>query len=121
MVVLILVLLVLFVQLAGVRVLFAKKAEQVQWRDGIRRLPAEFVLTNNPFLASFMSSLEEKVFFYVENEGDVALLAQRMGNGGVERITFLLVEALPLTIPERAGNVALVQEAPLLYRLELAD
>lgn len=118
---LVLVLLSLVVQLMGVRALLVKKAEQVQWRDGIGALPADFVLTNNPFLASFMSSLEDKGFFYVESEADVALLAQRMGNGGVERITFVLVEALPLTIPERAGNVTLVKEAPLLYRLELAE
>lgn len=107
------------IQLAGVRALYMHKAEHKNWQDAIAALPADVVLTNSPFIASFMAGIEDKTFLYVENEADVRLLAQRLAAQKVDRFAWVPVpeEAAVLNMPAQAGPFQIEAETPFVYRL----
>jgi hypothetical protein len=117
----VLVILSLLVQVAGVRAMFRAKADLKQWQTGIGSLEAEVILTNSSIFASYMTGLDEKIFFYVDNEAEVALLAERLAAQGEDRFAFvpfpLPPGAPPVTIPEQAGSVQIEADGPLEYRL----
>lgn len=108
------------IQLAGVRALYLHKAEQKQWQTSIAELPPEVVLTNSPFIASFMAGLEDKIFLYVKDEADITLLARRLLAQDVDSFAWVPLppEASTLEVPERAGDILIRREAPFVYRLE---
>jgi hypothetical protein len=114
----VLVVLSLLVQFVGLIVLSRFKADQREWQAMVTELHTDVVLTNNALLASYMAGLEHKIFLYVETEDDIALLAQRLAAQGVNRVGVMRTPSLPLGIPERSGNVRLVQERPGVLLLE---
>ena len=106
-----------FLQLLSVRLLLQQHAEQITTKEAITSLPTDLILTNHPFLPSFMSALEEKSFLYVESEEDLRHLLPRFQDHGIERFALVTVEGMPLTIPAVEGvNVRAV--APLIYEIE---
>ena len=107
----------IIIQFAGVRVLFEIHEQQRLVRDGLEALPAELILTNSPFLPSQMSSLQDKMFLYVNSEEDFQTIVPAMMRNGIERMAVVRVQGLPLNVPATVGAVRLTEVQPLIYEL----
>lgn len=105
------------VQFAGVAHLLGSRTTQRELRDELRALPATVILTNDPFLASHMSSLSEKAFLYVAGEDDLLKLAPRLFHNGIKRVAIVPYE--PLSIPSKSGDIYINPGQPLIYDLSL--
>jgi membrane protein YdbS with pleckstrin-like domain len=113
-----LLLLGLLMQLFGIRYLFIKHQEQIEDKITVASLPATLILTNSPFLPSFMAALDDKLFMYVENEQDVIELIPRMQHNQIERFALVLVTGRPIPVPNHVGDVSLQEIQPFVYQLE---
>jgi hypothetical protein len=102
-------------QLSSVRLLFQKHAAQMATKEAIASLPTDLILTNHPFLPSFMSSLEEKKFMYVDSEDDLRRLLPRFAAHDINRFALVTVEGIELEPP---ADLGLRQIAPLVYQIE---
>ncbi len=106
------------VQMAGLCVQWRQHRGQAAVQTSIARLPAEVILTNSPFLPSYMSGLPDKIFMYVADETDVKVVIPRLAACGVRRVALVPVENLPLTMPMQIGEWRLKEIAPLVYVME---
>ena len=104
-------------QLLSVRLLFQRHAEQIATKKAIASLPADLILTNHPFLPSFMSALDEKMFLYVKDEDDLHRLLPRLQDQDVKRFALVTVAGMPLHVPAVEG-VRVKPIGPLLYELK---
>lgn len=120
-IVVILVILSFLIQLAGLRDLYVQKAEHKHGKSVIAELSPTVVLTDNPYLASFLVGLEDKTFLYVRDEVELTVLLQRLLAQDVDSIAW--VPGPPgvttLALPDRAGDILIRRESPFVYHLEL--
>lgn len=110
------VLLVLF-QAVGVRLLFDRLYDGRAARKYVADLDAELILTNHPFLPSFMTTLEAPQFFYVDDQSDLSQLIIIAYEEGVRQIAILPLETDQLEPPGRAGPIAITPIGRDSYRL----
>jgi hypothetical protein len=79
-------------------------------------LPADIILTNHPFLPSFMTALEDKQFMYVDSEDDFIDLVPRLRANDIDRFALITVEGMELHPPAELTGVQ--QIGPVLYKIE---
>lgn len=107
------------IQLLGVRQIILKHQENKALYTAIDTLPAEIVVTNHPFLPTTLISLwEDKTFFYVASEEDIAAVITRLSDKGISRFAFISLQDLPLFVPEQVDGIKIWQITPVLYELE---
>ncbi|MCP4362695.1 MAG: hypothetical protein GY796_32220 [Chloroflexi bacterium] len=112
----------LIIQLAGLHMQWRKHQEAQQIQAFVNGLPAEVILTNGPFLAAHISGVDSnKMFMYVADEQDVITLIPRLLAGGIHRVAILPLEYIPLTVPERVGDIRLKPTQEFVYDLERAE
>ncbi len=107
------------VQAMGARYLILDHQAKAILRNMIRELPAELILTNDPFLASNMSSITDKQFMYVFDEQDIAIIVPRLIDANIHQFALFPEEATPITIPKQTGDVYLKQVSDFIYQLEI--
>lgn len=105
-------------QLVGLRHLYVNQPENVTMRNAIQALPAQIILTNHPFLPSLMSSVEGKIFMYVDNNHDLVTLIPKFAERGYDRVAILPLEASQLSLSEQIEDVTVRQIGPAVYALE---
>lgn len=105
-------------QFSGVRLLWQKHQSQMEDKAVVSALPADLILTNSPFLPSFMAALDDKLFMYVDSEDDVAKLVSRMVDHGIERFALVLVTGRPLAVSAQVDGITLREIQPFVYQLE---
>lgn len=107
----------LIVQLAGVYRLFVKHTEQIADKAVVTARGTDLILTNSPFLPSFMAALDDKMFLYVDDPQDIIDLVPRMKAHQINQFTIVTVTGLPLTIPTQVGDVEVREISPFVYQL----
>lgn len=90
-------------------------------RDTVQSLPADVVLTNVPFWAPLVSSIDDKLFFYTPSEVDAELLLPQLYAHHVRRIAVVSLESEPLSLPNEIDGLTITQIGPLVYQLQVAD
>ena len=108
-------------QAMGTRLLLLKHNEQIPLRNAVIELPAELILTNNLFFPSSMSSLDDKLFMYVDSEEDWEILIPRLAQHDISRFALIPTDAIPITAPEQIGNIHISQISDFIYKLETDD
>lgn len=108
------------VQFAGVRLLMQKHIEDSATRDYLQALPAEVIVTNSPFIASEMTSVE-KVFIYVADEDNLQTLIPRLWQNDVNTFAIAPLAALPLAIPASVAGIEVQEVQPDIYELRQAN
>ena len=105
-------------QILSIRLLILNQQKNVAVYNAIADLPANVILTNHPFLPTTFSSLEDKIFMYVDEEADFSILVPRFVNAGISRFAFISLEDLPLFVPDHVGDISIRQLTPVLYELD---
>jgi hypothetical protein len=83
----------------------------------ISELPVQVILTNHPFLPTSLVGLEEQFFMYIDSEEDFETLIPRFREQNISTFAFIPVAALPLTVPDQVGDIAVRQISPVVYEL----
>jgi hypothetical protein len=112
-----LLLLSVLVQLSGAHMLLEQHRGEVAVRDNFRELPVDVVVTNNPYLVSFLASVD-KMFLYVEDGSDLDYLVPRMWKQGIDAFTVAQVINRPLQIPDQVDDITIREVEPFIYELE---
>ena len=105
-------------QSLGARLLFISHSNSEETRNAVAELPAELILTNNPFFPSAMASLDTKLFMYVANEQAISDLIPRLVQHNINHFALITVEGMPLNVPKSVGNIVINQTATLIYEIE---
>ena len=105
-------------QSLGARLLFISHTNSEETRNAVAELPAELILTNNPFFPSAMASLDTKLFMYVANEQAISDLIPRLVQHNINHFALITVEGMPLNVPKSVGNIVINQTATLIYEIE---
>jgi hypothetical protein len=113
-----LLLLSLLLQMSGLHLLFIKHQEQIKDKAIVASLPAALILTNNPFLPSYMTALDDKLFMYVEDEQDVVKLISRMKQNQIDRFALVLATGRPISVPDHVENISIQEIQPFVYQLK---
>lgn len=111
-----LVLLSVLLQVLGARILYIEHQEQAAIRDTIEQMPARVVITNGPYLASLMSSLD-KIFLYADDEDEVRTLLRRLAQHEIEHVAIIPLHELALDVPESVEGTTVEQVDTFVYRL----
>lgn len=106
------------IQGLGVYLIMRTMAEQVDVRQQIASLPANLILTNHPFLPSFMTSLEEKTFLFVADEDDLETIIPRIVDQEIRHIAVLPLESGQFILPHQIDQIKIVQIETAVYQLE---
>jgi hypothetical protein len=113
----ILLLATIFLQLLGIRLFWQRQQANNVLQAEISELPVQVILTNHPFLPTSLVGLEEKFFMYIDSEEDFETLIPRFREQNISTFAFIPVAALPLTVPDQVGNIAVRQISPVVYEL----
>ena len=108
-------------QLMGLRYLYGNIYEMAPVREAIVELDAELIFTNHPFLPSFMTTVDDKQFFFVENETDLIKLVNLAYNNGVQKIAVLPLEAGQLTLPSKTEDFLIEPTGQATFQLKLNE
>ncbi|MEM7335881.1 MAG: hypothetical protein AAF490_27635 [Chloroflexota bacterium] len=111
----------LLFQLAGLRYLYGKIYDMVPVREAVIELEADVIFTNHPFLPSFMTSVEDKQFFFVDNESDLIKLVNLTYNNGINEIAVLPLESGQLTLPSEIEGIIIEPTGQATYQLKLNE
>lgn len=104
-------------QLVGVRYLYTKFYEQKNIREQVVALEADIIFTNHPFLPSFMSSVANKQFFFVDNQADLFELVSTAYDNNIRQVGLLTIEADDLSLPNEIDAINVIQTSPVTYQL----
>lgn len=91
---------------------------EIKLRTAIYNLPAELILTNNPFLPSFMASLENKQFLYIDDSEDLQTLVPRLLHEDIDRFALVTMESMPILVPSQVDTININQIDTLIYSLD---
>ena len=107
-------------QITSIHQLYGVERSQLATRQAIKNLPAQLILTNNPFLPVLMAGIDtdEKWFMYVSDTADLETLILRMADHNVDRFALVTVEGMPLVVPEQVEAIRLQQVGTLTYELQ---
>jgi hypothetical protein len=114
-------LLISSIMLQGYSVFLLHQGHQneIKLRTAIQNLSAELILTNNPFLPSFMASLENKQFLYINDSEDLKTLVPRLLHEDIDRFALITVESMPISVPSQVDDININQIDTLIYSLEI--
>lgn len=111
-----LLLLSVLLQVLGARILYIEHREQAAMRDTIEQMPARVVITNGPYLASLMSSLD-KIFLYADDEDEVRTLLRRLAQDDIEYVAIIPLDEISLDVPETVEGTTVNHVDTFVYRL----
>ena len=100
----------IIIQIIGVRFLFSTKT--IAFRDELKALPVDYVLTNQPLMPSFQTSLQDKTFMYVDNQQDIIKLIPQFVAQGITHIAFVNFQFIPIEIPEQVEDILVQPISP---------
>ncbi|MFQ5613338.1 MAG: hypothetical protein ACE5H9_14515, partial [Anaerolineae bacterium] len=104
-------------QMQGARLLHENHRQQAVYRDALAALPADVILTNEPFMPSAMSSITGKIFIHVRDERELEALLPRLAQHGIDRVAVVSQEAAPLSLSDEIGGFSVEQIAPFIYEI----
>ena len=103
-------------QLVGVRRLFVIQAEQLQVRNAVAEQPMETIFTNHIF-SVFLSSVDDKQFFFVLDDEMLPQMIERSHAAGVQTIGILPYPGEELEVPTETESLIIEQISPLSFEL----
>lgn len=114
-----LLILTVVLQLIGVGRLYEIHYEQIPKLAATRQLPANTIITNNPYFPSSMAAATEKDFIYVGYDPtDFQTVLLGLAEQGSEPVMILSSIETPLDIPSTIGNFKIEQIGPAMYKFE---
>lgn len=111
------ILLSVLFQLLGVRFLYGELYGKTAVHEEVAAMEAEVIFTNHPFLPSFLTTIEDKQFFFVDNGADLEALVTAVYQTGVRNIAVLPLEEGQLQLPNEIGAIGLTSTGVATYRL----
>jgi hypothetical protein len=108
-------------QIMSTSLIYKGHMEQVEIRDAVQELPAEVILTNNPFFPSFMASVNDKQFLYINKTEDLEILIPRLMSHSFDRFALLTEESMPINVPQQVDNIVITASKPLIYELSFIE
>jgi hypothetical protein len=105
-------------QFIGVRHLYVGQEEMVTARETLNALAADIVITNHPFMPSFLSAVDKNNFFFVDNDDELADLVNSFYVHDIRTIALLPIESGQLSLPQQVNDIVIQQIEPTLYYLE---
>lgn len=109
----------LIVQSYGIIILVDYHREETLTKEAVAELPAEVVLTNNPFFPSVMSATD-KQFLYVNAPEDFQDLIPRLFAAGIDRFALLTLQERPISAPKQVNDIVVSPAGDFIYFLERA-
>lgn len=91
-------------QLAGLRLLYQTLNFEAAFVSQIHALDVEIVFTSDPFLRATLGALDERDYFYVNNNDELRDLLNVALAQDVAQIAIIETAEAPLRPPERLGN-----------------
>lgn len=113
----VLVLMSVILQSAGLRALWHKHENEAEMQRLVSSLPVEWVLTSDPFLPSFMAALEDKSFLFVRHEEGLQRLIPQLAADNNSCFALIESSPFPLTVPTQIDGITVKQVAPLIYAM----
>lgn len=113
-----LVLMMVIIQLTGFKAQLAAHQDAHEIRDTIDNFPSAIILTNDPFVPSYMSELTDKTFIYVADDDDLAEMVTRLAHHGVYSFSVHPAADLPISIPDQIEQFKVQSIQDNAYLLE---
>jgi hypothetical protein len=108
----------LVLQVAGVRLLYRNKLETLTLLQGTADLPATHIVTDVAWYPPEMASLfYERQFFYVARQAEMEQLVERLCQAGIRRFAWVPLEASTLTPRAVRGGCLVRQRSELVFEI----
>ncbi len=108
-------------QFVGVRHLYSGTDEMAAARETINKMPTDLILTNHPFLPSFLTSVETKSFLFVKDTDQLTLLIPQMTQNNIRTFALLPIESGDIIVPNEISNIIITEIEPTIYQLEMTE
>lgn len=108
-------------QFTGVHHLYAGLDEMAAVRSTLDDMPTDLILTNHPFLPSFLTSIEAKSFLFVKNNDQLTTIIPQMAQNNIRTFALLPIESDDFTVPKKVDDIIITEIESTLYQLELTE
>jgi hypothetical protein len=101
----------LLFQILGARLLYMAHYEHIPVLKTLQVAPVEIVLTNKPYFPSQMAA-SGKTFIYVEDEGDLEMMLERLRERGIEAVGIVSLKGSPFIPPDPVDEFEIQELIP---------